>query len=85
MLYRYARNRYVHGHIQFPLVSAEFCLSEQFADYDSVSDWAKDAMGWGVYHGLIHGTRPTTLSPQGNTTRAQTAAILERFATAFAD
>ena len=51
----------------------------QFTDRHTISDWAEDAMGWAVYNGLITGTDMGTLSPQGNATRAQSAAILMRF------
>ena len=51
---------------------------EQFADADQVSAYARDAMGWAVSVGLVHGT-VSGLEPQGKATRAQVAAILERF------
>ena len=46
---------------------------------DQPSAWAQDVMGWAVGEGLISGTSATTLDPQGNATRAQVAAILQRF------
>ena len=55
----------------------------RFADRDTVSDWAEDAMRWSVYSGLISGTSLTTLSPQDNATRAQSAAILMRYMQTF--
>jgi len=51
----------------------------QFTDRGDVSDWAEEAMGWAVYTGLIIGTSPTTIHPQGTATRAQCATILMRF------
>ena len=57
----------------------------QFTDADRVQDWAQDAMLWALYHGLITGTSPTTLSPGNGATRAQSAAILARYVEAFAD
>jgi len=55
----------------------------RFTDRHTTSDWAENAMRWAVYNGLIAGTSDTTLSPQGNATRAQSAAILMRFMQAF--
>jgi hypothetical protein len=52
-----------------------------FSDASSVSSYASDAMAWAVSHGIISGTTQTTLSPAANTTRAQAAAILERYMT----
>lgn len=51
-----------------------------FADADTVSAYAVDAMRWAVGAGLITGTDSLTLSPRSGATRAQTAAILTRFA-----
>ena len=50
-----------------------------FADADTVSGYAQDALRWAVSEGIISGTSSTTLSPQGQATRAQTAAMLHRF------
>ena len=46
---------------------------------DQPSAWADDVMEWAVAEGLISGTSATTLDPQGTATRAQVAAILQRF------
>ena len=46
---------------------------------DQPSPWATDVMQWAVGEGLISGTSATTLDPQGTATRAQVAAILQRF------
>lgn len=37
------------------------------------------AMQWANAEGLINGTSATTLTPNGNATRAQVAVILTRF------
>ena len=50
-----------------------------YTDADSISDWAQQAMTWCVEQGIIGGTTSTTLSPQGEGTRAQVAAMLQRF------
>ena len=49
-----------------------------YADSGSVSAWAEDAMIWAVSLGIISGDG-VNLDPQGNATRAQIAAMLQRF------
>ncbi len=49
-----------------------------YKDADSISAWAKDAMVWAVGSGIITGDG-TNLYPQGTATRAQVAAIIDRF------
>ena len=46
---------------------------------DQPSTWAQEAISWSVAEGLISGVTNTELQPQGNATRAQVAAILQRF------
>ena len=46
---------------------------------DQPSTWAQEAMQWAVAEGLISGVTNDRLQPQGNATRAQVAAILQRF------
>ena len=46
---------------------------------DQPSTWAQEAMQWAVAEGLISGVTADTLQPQGAATRAQVAAILQRF------
>lgn len=50
-----------------------------YSDQASVSAYAKDAMAWAVDNGIIGGMTADTLAPQGLATRAQVAAIIERF------
>ncbi len=52
----------------------------QFSDSGALAAWAKPAMYWAVYRGLITGVTPETLVPAGNATRAQIAVILVRYA-----
>lgn len=49
-----------------------------FDDWKSISDYAWDAMGWAVYHGLLQGVSGTVLEPGGAVTRAQLASIVLR-------
>ena len=46
---------------------------------DQPSTWAEETMQWAVAEGLISGVTADTLQPQGSATRAQVAAILQRF------
>ena len=54
-----------------------------YADWRSVSDWARNPMGWAVRAGIVTGVLGddgvTYLQPQGTATRAQAAAIIQRF------
>lgn len=55
-----------------------------FPDAEQVSLWAKDAMQWAVAKGLVSGNAHsgnTWLEPQNSATRAQVAAILQRYIT----
>ena len=70
MLYRYAQYK---GYD----VTATGDLSG-FADGDTVSDWAEEAMRWSVGAGLIQGDE-NGLTPTATAIRAQIAAILMRF------
>ena len=72
MLYRYAQ------HEGLTAVTLEENLTG-YADADSISPFAIQAMNWAVGAGIIGGTSPTTLAPQGTATRAQAAVMLMRF------
>jgi len=50
----------------------------KFADGESVSPWAKEAMSWANAVELIRGSQ-NQLMPTGNAQRSQVAAILQRF------
>ena len=50
-----------------------------YSDAASVSDWAKASVAWAVDQGLISGMSVDTLQPQGLSTRAQVAAVLQRY------
>lgn len=49
-----------------------------FADSGRISEWAREAMYWGVYNGILNGSGQT-LNPRGTVTRAQLSAILTRY------
>lgn len=59
-------------------VSARADLSG-YNDAASVSSWAAETVQWAVAEELISGMPGNLLEPQGSATRAQVAAILERF------
>ena len=51
-----------------------------YADANEVSDYAYEALCWTTMHGIITGTGDgSTLSPQGQATRAQAAVMLTAF------
>ena len=68
ILYRYAGSPDASG-----------MVLREFADGDSVSAYAVDAIRWAVHEGLISGMENNTLAPQGTATRAQAAQILMNF------
>ena len=51
----------------------------RFADQAQIADWARKNVAWAVGYGLLSGKENNLLDPQGHTTRAETAAILNRF------
>ncbi len=51
----------------------------KFADEAQISDWAKENVSWAVGYGLLSGKENSQLDPQGNATRAEMAAMLQRF------
>ncbi len=51
-----------------------------YTDASSVASYASGAVSWCVGAGLINGTTAVTLSPKGTATRAQVAAMVQRFA-----
>ena len=59
-------------------VSARATL-DTYNDAAAISSWANDVMSWAVAEGLLTGVTNDQLQPQGNATRAQVAAILQRF------
>ena len=66
MLYRYADAPEAGGTL------------DAFADANTVSAYAADAMRWAAANGIVNGSH-SRLNPQGNATRAQAAAMLMRF------
>ena len=52
---------------------------EAFADADTVSEFARDAVNWAVGEGIINGVSDTLLAPHDPANRAQICAILVRY------
>lgn len=59
-------------------VSARADLSH-YSDAENISNWANDVLSWAVAEGLLTGVTDDTIAPQVHATRAQVAAILQRF------
>lgn len=70
MLYRYAKPEdWEAGEM----------LGSQFSDTEQISAYARESVAWCVENGILNGS-DGTLNPKAKATRAQTAAMLERFA-----
>ena len=54
-----------------------------FSDDEKVSEWANEPLEWAVEAGLIKGTDGNRLAPDGDATREQFAAIIERYDGSF--
>lgn len=54
-----------------------------YADFADLSEYAIPAMQWVCGSGIVNGTSESTLTPQGEATRAQVAAMLMRFVEAI--
>ena len=67
MLWRYDGNKYVQN-----------SALGQFNDGETVSWWATEAVKWAVATGLLNGSNGS-LNPQSNVTRAEVAAVLQRY------
>ena len=77
MLYRYAD--FMNYDLSVP---ANFNLN-QFPDRGQVNSWAIQYLRWAVHNGIVTGTTGGLLNPQGSTTRAECAAMVQRFIMAF--
>lgn len=76
ILYRYAvSKRLVTG------LEGDLSL---YRDADQVDSWARNAMSWAVQTGILNGIGDA-LAPAGDATRAQVAAVIERYARLFAE
>ena len=63
------------------LTSSTWVDLGSYADASSISSWATESMQWAVASELMYGNTRNQLQPAANATRAQAAAILQRFVT----
>ncbi len=59
-------------------VSARADLSG-YSDAATISDWAEEVLSWANAEGYVNGMTATTIGPQSGATRAQVAAIFQRY------
>lgn len=76
MLYRYFQYKGIQA-------SVDKNALVKFADRSDVASYATDALCWATTNGIVTGTSPTTISPNGNATRAQVATMLMRYDKTF--
>ena len=66
-------------------VSSEHTTILSYTDVADLSEYAIPAMQWACGAGVIEGVTDSTLVPQGDATRAQAAAMLQRFCEYYTD
>lgn len=76
MLYRYVQ-------AQEPDKDVDMSVLAAFSDSGQISDWAEAAMAWAVESGLFKGRGNGELDPKANISRAEVAAVLERYGKRF--
>jgi S-layer homology domain. len=72
ILYRYAQYK------KYDVSVGEDTNILSFNDVQTISEYAIPALQWACGSGLVHGSN-NSLMPAAHTTRAQVAAILQRF------
>lgn len=72
MLYRYAQSK-GQG------FTGSWMFQLDFTDASSISDWANEAMHWYAMKGILNGKGANNLDPQGALTRAEAAAMIQRY------
>ena len=50
-----------------------------YKDYNKIDNYAKEAMKWAVSKKILYGNKDGLLNPKGNATRAEVAAIIDRY------
>ena len=71
MLYRYAEYKHYTAAVNGDIM--------QFADYDLITEFARNAMEWAVGCEIIKGNGEGLLTPRGMANRAECAAMIQRF------
>lgn len=54
-------------------------LPEQFSDWETVNDFARNAVAWAVEKGILKGHLDGTIQPQRELSRSELAALIQRF------
>lgn len=73
IIYRFAKDQ------GYDVSSFEDTNILSYTDFDEISEYAIEAMQYAVGSSLINGKTESTLNPKENATRAEIAAILQRF------
>ena len=73
ILYRYAQYK------GYGVSSSKDSDLSGYADASALSEYAVSAMKWACGKGLVNGTDGNRLDPKGTATRAQAAAMIQRF------
>ncbi|WIV12476.1 NlpC/P60 family protein [Proteiniborus sp. MB09-C3] len=67
---------------ELKILKPEFNYSKSyeyiFTDYDSISSWAKEAVNYLYYFGVISGVGDNRFNPSGNTTREEAIVLAKR-------
>ena len=80
MFYNYAKAQGVDVSLpENTITPTQVAPLNGYPDWESVSDWAWDAMNWAGWTDLITGTGDGTLAPQAPVSRAELATLLVRF------
>lgn len=72
ILHRYAK------HKGYDVSVGEDTNILSYSDYESISEYAIEALQWTAGSGIMSGRTDSTLDPKENATRAETAAVLQR-------
>ena len=73
ILYRYAQMK------KYDVSVGESTNILSYKDAQQISEYAVSAMQWAVGAGIVNGRTADTLAPQGDSTRAEVATMLQRF------
>jgi hypothetical protein len=69
----------LHNYAKFAGFDLSAAGAWEFADADSISSWAKDALSWAVGTGILTGKPGNLIDAKGFATRAEVATVLQRF------
>ena len=61
------------------LPNGDWAINLDYADLEKISDWAYESVMYCKLKGIMQGKDNNMFAPQDNTTRAESAAILQRF------